>query len=227
VRCGLGIAAAAAAASSERPEQRIDVGIGVHAGETIETSEGYVGSPVNIAARICALASAGEVLVSDTVRALTQTLLPVRFVSRGRRKLKGIEEPLALFAVEGVGATEEWGGERRRVPGWRRGRTALAAGVVAALALAATGWLALRPADGLKPATWKIGLDMPLTGDVASGARRSAEAFNLRSTRRTLRESLVAQGSCSTLATMPPTYLRVRIPRVGKRTPRRWWQTQR
>jgi class 3 adenylate cyclase len=45
VRCGLAIAMAAAAASSERPEQPINVGIGIHAGETIETSEGYVGSP--------------------------------------------------------------------------------------------------------------------------------------------------------------------------------------
>jgi branched-chain amino acid transport system substrate-binding protein len=107
------------------------------------------------------------VLVTDTVRALTQTLLPVRFVPRGRRKLKGIEEPLAVFAVVGVGATEEWGGERRRGARWRRRRTVLAVGVLAALALAAVGWLALRPADGLEPAQWKIGLDMPLTGDVA------------------------------------------------------------
>lgn len=167
VRCGLAIAMAAAAASSERPEQRINVGIGIHAGETIETSEGYVGSSVNIAARVCALASAGEVLVSDTVRALTQTLLPVRFVPRGRRKLKGIEEPLAVFAVEGVGATDEWGGERRRGAGWRRRRTVLAVGVLAALALGAAGWLVLRPADGLRPAQWTIGLDMPLTGDAA------------------------------------------------------------
>jgi branched-chain amino acid transport system substrate-binding protein len=167
VRCGLAIAMAAAAASSERPEQPIKVGIGIHAGETIETSEGYVGSSVNIAARICALASPGEVLVSDTVRALTQTLLPVRFVPRGRRKLKGIEEPLAVFAVEGVDTTEEWGGGRRRVRAWRDRRSVLAVGVLAVLALAAGGWLALRPAGGLQPAQWKIGLDMPLTGDAA------------------------------------------------------------
>jgi branched-chain amino acid transport system substrate-binding protein len=166
VRCGLAIAVAAAAASSERPEQPINVGIGIHAGETIETSEGYVGSSVNIAARICALASPGEVLVSDTVRALTQTLLPVRFVPRGRRKLKGIEEPLALFAVEGVGATDEWGGERRG-GGWRRRRTVLALAGAGALALVGAGWLTLRPAGGLAPAQWKIGLDMPLTGDGA------------------------------------------------------------
>ena len=155
------------------------MGIGIHAGETIETSEGYVGSSVNIAARICALASPGEVLVSDTVRALTQTLLPVRFVPRGRRKLKGIEEPLAVFAVEGVDTTEEWGGGRRRGTVWRRRRTVPAVGSVAALALAGAGWLALRPADGLRPAQWKIGLDMPLTGDSAFRGRPMRKGVQL------------------------------------------------
>ena len=38
---------------------------------------GYVGSAVNIAARICAQAGPGEVLVSETVRALTRRVLPV------------------------------------------------------------------------------------------------------------------------------------------------------
>src|SRR5215210_514639 len=73
VRCGLAITVAAKA----NEEEPIRVGIGVHAGETIEADGGYVGSPVNIAARICSQAAAGEVLVSETVRALTMTLLPV------------------------------------------------------------------------------------------------------------------------------------------------------
>ena len=168
VRCGLGIVEAAAAASSEEPGQRIDVGIGIHAGETIETSEGYVGSPVNIAARVCALASAGEVLVTETVRSLTQTLLPVRFVPRGRRKLKGIDEAVAVFAVEAVGSTDERHLGARRVALWRDRRAQVAAGVAAALVLGAIGWSTLRPTDdGLAPARWKVGFDMPLSGDAA------------------------------------------------------------
>ncbi len=81
VRCGLAITTAASAET----DQPIRVGVGIHAGETIEADGGYVGSPVNIAARICAQAGPGEVLVSETVRALTTTVLPVRFKSRGRR----------------------------------------------------------------------------------------------------------------------------------------------
>ncbi len=96
VECGLAIVAAAARATTEFPDQPIAVGVGVHAGETVETPEGYVGSAVNMAARLCAAAAAGEVLVSDTVRALTANTSDIRFVSAGRRRLKGIAEPVAV-----------------------------------------------------------------------------------------------------------------------------------
>src|SRR5687767_11783984 len=92
VECGLAIMAAAAGKSREGVP--IHVGIGVHAGETVETQEGYVGSAVNVAARVCSQARAGEVLVTDMVRALTRTHLSVRFTDRRTRRLKGIAEPV-------------------------------------------------------------------------------------------------------------------------------------
>ena len=78
----------------------IRVGMGVHAGESRDGAQGIVSSAVNIAARVCAVADAGEVLVTETVRGLTRTALPVNFTPRGRRRLKGIAEPIALFRVE-------------------------------------------------------------------------------------------------------------------------------
>jgi outer membrane protein assembly factor BamB/class 3 adenylate cyclase len=75
------------------------LGVGVHAGETAETGEGPVGSAVNIAARVCAQAGPGELLVTDTVRSLTRTRLEFRFVPRGSPTLKGIQEPIALYRV--------------------------------------------------------------------------------------------------------------------------------
>jgi class 3 adenylate cyclase len=104
VRCGLAITRNAMADALEHRDQPISVGVGVHAGETIETAEGYVGSPVNIAARICSQAGPNEVLVSETARSLTRTVLPVRFEARGRRQLKGVAEPVALFSVIETGA---------------------------------------------------------------------------------------------------------------------------
>ena len=97
VQCGRTIVEAAAKASEEDPERPIRVGIGVHAGETFETAEGYVGSAVNIAARVCSIAEAGEVLVTDTVRALARASVPLTYAARGHHRLKGIAEPVEVF----------------------------------------------------------------------------------------------------------------------------------
>lgn len=98
VQCGLAILAAAAQKS--RDGVQIRVGIGVHAGETVQTVEGYVGSAVNVAARVCSQARAGELLVTDTVRALTRTHIPVRFTDRRARRLKGIAEAVVMYRAE-------------------------------------------------------------------------------------------------------------------------------
>ena len=167
VRCGLEITADAAAASSQHPDEPIQVGVGIHAGETVESDGGYVGSAVNIAARICAQAASGEVLVSETVRALTRSLLPVRFEERGRRQLKGIADPIALFAVHDAGPGSVPAARRR--PRWLRGRRLIAASLGGAVLVAggvAFGWVALHPA-GLPAGAWRIGLDLPLSGSTA------------------------------------------------------------
>jgi class 3 adenylate cyclase len=103
IRCGLGILeqAAASIAAAGGP---LPVGVGIHAGETADSAEGFVGSAVNIAARVCALAGPGELLVTETVRSLVRTSMPLPMESRGRRHLKGIREPIALFAVRPSGA---------------------------------------------------------------------------------------------------------------------------
>lgn len=98
VKCGLRILELAAG-SQGAAGQTIPVGIGVHVGETVATDEGYVGSAVNVAARVCAQAAAGELLVTDAVRSLTRTFLDVTFVPRGRKRLKGISEPIGLYRV--------------------------------------------------------------------------------------------------------------------------------
>ena len=167
VRCGLALTAAAASDSAENPDEPIRVGVGIHAGETVEAEGGYVGSPVNIAARICAQAGAGEVVVSETVRALTRAVLPVAFKSRGRRELKGIAEPIELFSVVEVAAgAAAWTAPRRRTS---RKRAVMIAGVaVALIGAAAIGWRVIQPPAGLPPGAWTIGLNATLTGPGAS-----------------------------------------------------------
>ena len=104
-------------------------------------------------------------LVSETVRALTMTLLPVTFKSRGRRELKGIAEPIALFAVEEATAGGTAWPSRRRRRLSRRARAALVGGVLVLVAAAAgLGWLASRPSTGLPSGRWTIGVHVPTSG---------------------------------------------------------------
>ncbi|MEP6651609.1 MAG: hypothetical protein ABJA74_17100, partial [Lapillicoccus sp.] len=123
----------AAAQAVSDPERAIQVGIGVNAGESVAAAEGYVGSAVNIAARVCALAKAGEVVVTDTVRGLTRTSGRLQFVPLGKRHLKGITEPIALFRAEPAGASIMAAGGRR--PIWRRPVVLAGAGGVLALGI--------------------------------------------------------------------------------------------
>jgi class 3 adenylate cyclase len=77
--------------------------LGIHAGDVIREGNNVYGGAVNIAARIAGVSAPGEVLVSDTVRGLARTSAGVTFDDRGERSLKGVSEPVRLFAV-GEGA---------------------------------------------------------------------------------------------------------------------------
>ena len=99
VMCGLEIVEAARGLEAQEGDRPLDLGVGVHAGEAVETGEGYIGTAVNIAARLCAAALPGEILVSSAVKSMTQAVIPVGFIARGRRRLKGISEPVEVFAI--------------------------------------------------------------------------------------------------------------------------------
>jgi class 3 adenylate cyclase len=139
VLCGLEIVDAAAQLSAQEPDGWFDLGVGVHAGEAVETAEGYIGRAVNIAARLCSIARPGEVLVSSTVKGIAQASIQVGFIPRGRRRLKGIQDPILVYAV-----TRDMNAraprEMPRAVLLGAGGVALAA-VVAILALAVSGSL--------------------------------------------------------------------------------------
>jgi class 3 adenylate cyclase len=98
------------------PADAINVGVGVHAGEAIDTPEGPVGTAVNVAARLCAMAGPGEVVVSDTVRALTRSVGSAGFVSLGRRPIKGLDESMSVYRAVPAGTTVPRPGVRGRRP---------------------------------------------------------------------------------------------------------------
>ncbi len=73
--------------------------VGIHAGDVIRQADNVYGGAVNIAARVANEAAAGETLVSATVRELARTSAGVSFEDRGERELKGVSEPVRVFAV--------------------------------------------------------------------------------------------------------------------------------
>src|SRR6266540_1609519 len=73
--------------------------LGLHAGDVIREDNNVYGGAVNIASRISGLSAPGEVLVSDTVRSLARTSAGVAFEDRGEQELKGVGEPVRVWAV--------------------------------------------------------------------------------------------------------------------------------
>ncbi|MCD6728081.1 MAG: adenylate/guanylate cyclase domain-containing protein [Solirubrobacteraceae bacterium] len=91
IRCGLAIDEAT------RP-LGLEVRVGLHCGEVELIGDDVGGIAVHIAARVGALAAAGEVLVSSTVKDLVAGS-GLRFADRGLRHLKGISDDWRLFAA--------------------------------------------------------------------------------------------------------------------------------
>jgi len=78
--------------------------IGVHAGDVIREEGNVFGGAVNIASRICGLSAAGEILVSDVVRGMARSSAGVVFEDRGEQEMKGVGEPVRVYAVRTEGA---------------------------------------------------------------------------------------------------------------------------
>jgi class 3 adenylate cyclase/pimeloyl-ACP methyl ester carboxylesterase len=93
---------AALACGKAGDESGLPLHLGLHAGDVIREDDNVYGGAVNIAARVSGLSVAGEVLVSETVRSLARTSAGVSFEDRGEQALKGVGEPVRIWAV-GVG----------------------------------------------------------------------------------------------------------------------------
>ncbi len=89
------------AARPEPVEERAEpilVRVGLNAGEPIAEEKDLFGTAVNLAARIAAMAKAGEILVSDVVRQLVAGK-EFLFADRGEVVLRGFEDPVRLYEV--------------------------------------------------------------------------------------------------------------------------------
>jgi class 3 adenylate cyclase len=82
----------------------VKVRMGLHTGEPTVGDEGYLGLDVVRAARICSAGHGGQILMSETTRALLGDALPDRTTLRdlGRRSLKDVgEERIFQLTLDG------------------------------------------------------------------------------------------------------------------------------
>src|SRR6266478_9782955 len=111
ILCAIAIQKAIAAKNREIAEKnrdrRIAIGIGINTGEPIRQEDGdYIGGTVNLAARICATAGPGQILVAESTRYVAGRIElrksdggAVEYVDRGFHELKGFPEAKRLFEV--------------------------------------------------------------------------------------------------------------------------------
>ncbi len=101
-----GVAAQRGLARAVWPHGRsVDVRMGLHTGHGIAGGDDYVGLDINRAARIASAAHGGQMLVSDSTRALVERSLPagVGLLDLGEHRLKDLARPERLFQVTADG----------------------------------------------------------------------------------------------------------------------------
>jgi len=103
---GGAVAAQRALAAHEWPGQtEVRVRMGVHTGEPSVGEEGYLGLDVVRAARICSAGHGGQILLSETTRALVGNDLPdgVAVVDLGQQHLKDVQhERIYQLTLDGA-----------------------------------------------------------------------------------------------------------------------------
>jgi branched-chain amino acid transport system substrate-binding protein len=137
----------------DEPVFPLGVGIGVAAGEAVQVEGGYRGGALNLAARLCSLASGGQILASETVTSLAGRLEGVRFVERRRTKVKGFEAPVRVIEVIPELELPSVPQPDRPKGRARRRRLSLVAAAVAVLTCAAVAVLLTRHGGGVAEAT--------------------------------------------------------------------------
>ena len=86
-------------------DPQVRVRIGIHSGRPTLTDVGYIGLAVHVAARVCAAAHGGQVVISGEAREAVGGSAPagVIFRSLGLHRLPGMADDEALFQVEAKG----------------------------------------------------------------------------------------------------------------------------
>ena len=98
LECAIAIQRGVAAHKEEHPDSPLAIYVGINAGEPIAEDDDLFGTSVNLAARICDHAEAGQILAANVVRELTAGK-QFLFSDLGETELRGFEDPVKLWEL--------------------------------------------------------------------------------------------------------------------------------
>ena len=82
----------------------LPVGIGLDVGEAVPVEGGYRGNALNLAARLCGLAGAGEILATHELTHLAGRIDDASYEEKGSMRFKSLDEPVRVVRVVPAGA---------------------------------------------------------------------------------------------------------------------------
>jgi len=192
---GAAVKAQRALARHPWPEEtEMRVRIGIHTGEATVAGDQYVGLAVHRAARICATAHGGQVLLSQTTQALLEeeeALGELDFRDLGARSLKNFDRPVRIYQLLAPDLPAEFPELRSAEEGARHSaqladRHEVAYAAAAAAVQDSTGKVRVLIVDdqALVRTGFRMILDaeedMNVVGEAANGKEALAEAGRLR-----------------------------------------------
>lgn len=99
VVCAIAIQRSFASHNKSHPDTKINVRIGICAGEPVEEDQRLFGSTVQLTSRICDKAEPDQILVAPVIRDLCLGK-QLSFTDCGESALKGFDQPLRMYEVQ-------------------------------------------------------------------------------------------------------------------------------
>lgn len=122
------------------PRRAMEFRIGINLGDVIADGNTVYGDGVNVAARLEGLAESGGIMVSGSVFEQVRDKIDHLFAYEGRKRVKNMPAPVAVYAIVPGHERESFLARRRR-----RGRYMVAAGAAAGALAVAWAWYAFIP----------------------------------------------------------------------------------
>ena len=124
IRAALDLQARFVAESERNPLLPLPVGVGIDTGEAVPVGRGFRGRALNLAARLCAVARAGEILATREAVHMAGRMDAVHVEDRGLSSFKNIAEPVTVMRITGEGDDPaRWFAERFPAQQGTRGRS--------------------------------------------------------------------------------------------------------